>query len=69
MMLERVLEISKFFVCILICMYIMLCSTIFVRQQPNVALCVIRANKDTFFLYIVLYCMVYCEHMFMTCIV
>ena len=52
-MLVRVLEISKVFVCILICMYIMLCSIISVRQQPNVALYVIRANKD------VLYCIVY----------
>ena len=50
--LSRVLEISKVFVCILICMYIMLCSIISVRQQPNVALYVIRANKD------VLYCIV-----------
>ena len=37
-MLLRVLEISKVFVCILKCMYIMLCSIISVRQQPNVAL-------------------------------
>ena len=51
-MLLRVLEISKVFVCILICMYIMLCSIISVRQQPNVALYVIRANKD------ILYCIV-----------
>ena len=49
-MLLRVLEISKVFVCILICMY--LCSTISVRQKPNVALYVIRANKD------ILYCIV-----------
>ena len=33
-------------------MYIMLCSIISVRQQPNVALYVIRANKD------ILYCIV-----------
>ena len=52
MMLVRVREISKFFVCIRICMFIVVCSTIFVRQQPNVALCVIRANKD------ILYCIV-----------
>ena len=51
-MLLRVLEISKVFVCILKCMYIMLCSIISVRQQPNVALYVIRANKD------ILYCIV-----------
>ena len=51
-MLLRVLEITKVFVCILICMYIMLCSIISVRQQPNVALYVIRANKD------ILYCIV-----------
>ena len=57
-MLLRVLEISKVFVCILKCMYIMLCSIISVRQQPNVALYVIRANKD------ILYCIVlYCINM------
>ena len=55
-MLLRVLEISKVFVCILICMYIMLCSIISVRQQPNVALYVIRANKDILYC-IVLYCL------------